>query len=619
MCGIVGYVGEKQCSNILLEGLRRLEYRGYDSAGIAMIEDNDLVVHKCKGRVDDLENKLNDHTLKGSCGISHTRWATHGEPSDENSHPHTNDFEDLALVHNGVIENYQLIKDKLISEGHKFSSHTDSEVLAHLISNNYKKLKSQEATDSLKTMRKAIKQSLLEIKGTYGIALIHKDFPDYIFGARLGSPLVLGIGKNENLLSSDASALIRHTKQVVYLNDYEMIVADKNNFEVYSLKGKRTSVSVKELDLTEDKIELGDYEHFMLKEIFEQPEALRNTLRGRLSHEDSSVVLGGLNMTSKEMRHIERVILCGCGTAYHSALVGEYIIESLARIPCEVEIASELRYRNFPLIRDTLMFVASQSGETIDSLAALREGQRKGVRVLGICNNVASTIARESDGGVYLHSGPEIGVAATKTFTSQLCVMTLIGLLFGRIHHLSNAEGIRFIKDIEKIPDQIRNILKQSDKIKKIAQKYVDSKGILFFGRLANYPIALEASLKLKEITYIHSSGYSSAELKHGIIALIDKDTPSVFIAPNDSVYEKNLSNIQEVKSRKGRVLVVTTEGKNELEKIADDVIYIPQCNELLSPLLTIIPLQLFAYHMAVILGKDVDKPRNLAKSVTVE
>jgi glucosamine--fructose-6-phosphate aminotransferase (isomerizing) len=464
-----------------------------------------------------------------------------------------------------------------------------------------------------------VQSALTRVKGTYGIAVIHTDAPDVIVGARLGSPLVIGLGDDEHFLASDVSAIVAHTKDVVYLNDYDVVTIRKGGFDVKHLEGGVASVQVSRVDFTEADAEIGDFPHFMLKEIYEQPQSIQNALRGRLSRDEATAILGGLQMSPHELRGIDRIILAGCGTAYHAAMVGEYLIESLARVPTEVEIASEFRYRNVPTDRNTLQFVVSQSGETIDTLAALREAKRKGIKVLGIVNNVASTIARECDGGIYIHAGPEIGVAATKSFTSQVAVMTLLSLLLGRIRNLSSTDGLELIEEMEAIPDKITAILKQADHIKEIANKYAHVEGMLFMGRQMNYPVAMEGALKMKEISYIYASGHPSAELKHGVIALVKPELPSVFIAPHDAVFEKNISNIEEVKARKGPVIAVATEGHPGIEKVADDVIYIPRCPSVLSPLLTVIPLQLLSYYVAVARGCDVDKPRNLAKSVTVE
>ena len=616
MCGIVGYIGKRQASPILLDGLRRLEYRGYDSSGMALQNGQGLQILRRAGRIENLRQLVAEKCPTSLAGISHTRWATHGAPTDENAHPHSDQSGKLALVHNGVIENYQPLRDGLKNDGHTFASETDTEVLAHLIGHYYD-LGNGEAP--VKKLVSAVQQALTRVKGTYGIAVIHTDCPEVIVGARLGSPLVVGLGTDEHFLASDVSAIVAHTKEVIYLNDYDVVCITKDSFDVQSLEGGVAKVKVSTVDFTEAEAEKGEYPHFMLKEIFEQPQSLRNAIRGRLSRDEATAVLGGLQMTPQQLRQVDRIILSACGTACHAGMVGEYLIETLARIPTEVEIASEFRYRNVPTTKDTLQFVISQSGETIDTLAALREAKRKGIKTLGIVNNVASTIARETDGGIYIHAGPEIGVAATKSFTSQVAVLTLLSLLLGRIHHLSSTDGMEMIDELEAIPDKISEILKQAPHIKAIAEKYAHVDGMLFMGRLINYPVALEGALKMKEISYIYASGHPSAELKHGVIALVKPELPSVFIAPHDAVFEKNISNIEEVKARKGPVIAVATEGHPNIEKVADDVIYVPRCPSTLSPLLTAIPLQLLAYYVALARGCDVDKPRNLAKSVTVE
>jgi glucosamine--fructose-6-phosphate aminotransferase (isomerizing) len=616
MCGIVGYIGHNNCVPILLDGLRRLEYRGYDSAGLVVLRDGTLEVRKRVGRIASLAELLKESPTEGQLGISHTRWATHGGVTDANAHPHFDKSGRLALVHNGVIENYSLLRDQLISEGHTFHSQTDTEVLAHLVGKHYD---AAHGTPSADRLINALRKALREVVGTYGIGLVHLDLPDVMLGARRGSPLVVGLGKGENFLASDVSAIVAHTREAVYLKDYDIAALGRDSFEITSLLGGASGFEVSKVEFSEKDVDKGTYPHYMLKEIYEQPATITDALRGRLSHEEATAKLGGLEMTNAELRAVERIVLTGCGTAAHAGLVGEYLIEQLAHVPAEVEFASEFRYRNMPLPKDTLVFVISQSGETADSLAALRESQRKGHRTLGICNNVASTIGRETDGGVYMHAGPEIGVAATKSFTSQVSILTLISLLLGRIRHLGTTDGLRIVEELEAIPDKVRHILAQNDRIKEIAQKYSHAQAMMFLGRQFNYPIALEGALKMKEISYIHASGHPSAELKHGIIALITPEVPSVVIAPEDGVFEKNVSNIEEVKARKGPVIAIGTEGCTQLERLCDDVIFIPPCPDYLSPLLTVIPLQLLAYHTAVHLGCDVDKPRNLAKSVTVE
>lgn len=623
MCGIVGYIGSQQALPILLEGLKRLEYRGYDSAGVALLHDGGLDIRKKAGRIGDLSSHLKPSPPKGSTGISHTRWATHGGVTDANAHPHCDASGRLCLVHNGVIENYAPLRAQLVGEGHAFTSQTDTEVLAHLVGHELEKLLRREGqqTPNRPALLEALRRALRQIVGTYGIALVHADVPDTILGARRGSPLVLGVGKGEHFLASDVSAIVNHTRDAVYLKDFDLVCLGAEGFEISSLAGNPddpAAYEIQRVDFDSKDVEKGEYPHFMLKEIFEQPDTIRDAMRGRLSNEEATAKLGGLNMSAAELRSIERVVFTGCGTAAHAGMVGEYLVEQLALIPAEVEFASEFRYRNLPLPKDTLVFALSQSGETADTLAALRESQRKGIRTLGICNNVASTIARESDGGVYMHAGPEIGVAATKSFTSQCTVLTLVALLLGRIRHLSSGQGLEILRELELLPEKVRQILALDAQIRAIAMKYANAQSMMFLGRKFNYPVALEGALKMKEISYIHASGHPSAELKHGIIALITPEVPSVFIAPEDSVFEKNLSNIEEVKARKGPVIGIGTEG-SRLADVCDDAILIPDCPDYLSPILTSIPLQLLAYHTAVTRGCDVDKPRNLAKSVTVE
>ncbi len=616
MCGIVGYIGKNPAVPVLLDGLRRLEYRGYDSAGVATITGGAIETRKRIGRIANLAALLHDSPLAGATGISHTRWATHGGVTDENAHPHLDESGRLAICHNGVIENYSTLRDQLITEGHIFTGQTDTEVLAHLIGKHYYALKTPHGKGRLV---EALREALSHVVGTYGIVLMHADVPEAIVGARRGSPLVLGVGKGENFFASDVSAIVAHTREAVYLKDFDIAVIGRDEFEITSLLGGASGFEVTKVEFSAEDVSKGDYPHYMRKEIFEQPETIRDAMRGRLSKEEATAKLGGLGMTPGELRDIDRIIITGCGTAAHAAMCGEYIIEALAHVPVEVEFASEFRYRQLPLPKNTLVFCMSQSGETADTLAALREAKRKGLRTLGICNNVASTVARESDGGVYMHAGPEIGVAATKSFTSQVTILTLIALLLGRIRHLSTTEGLAIIQELEALPDKVRAILKQDDHIKAIAQKYAKTTAMMFLGRQFNYPVAIEGALKMKEISYIHASGHPSAELKHGIIALITPEVPTVVIAPEDSVLEKNISNIEEVRARKGPIIAIGTEGCEKLMRVADDFIGIPHCPDYLSPILTSIPLQLLAYHTAVALGCDVDKPRNLAKSVTVE
>src|SRR5881397_1777388 len=618
MCGIVGYVGRSEAAPILLDGLRRLEYRGYDSAGVAIVNGKQIETRKCAGRIANLAKLMTEKPPSGQYGISHTRWATHGKVTDENAHPHFDQSGKIALVHNGVIENYAALREQLEREGgHQFTSDTDTEVLAHLIGSIYEQL---DGADSKARLVNATRAALKQVIGTYGIALVHSDIKEFMVGARRGSPLVLGVGKDENFLASDVSAIVAHTRDAVYLNDFDLVALERDKFEILSIEGAVGQHAVSKVEFSAEDIKKGDYPHYMLKEICEQPDTVRDAMRGRLTYEECTAKLGGLNMTPPELRDVARVVLTGCGTALHAGRVGEYLIERLANIPVEVEFASAYRHRNTPMTERTLVFAISQSGETADTLGALRESRRKGYRTLGICNNVASTIARESDGGVYMHAGPEIGVAATKSFTSQIAILILIGLLFGRMRQLSTAQGKRIIDALEALPGHIEQVLKLSDQVKAIAKKYVDVSGMLFFGRKFNYPIALEGALKMKEITYLFAEGHPTAELKHGIIALVRPDLPSIFIAPDDAVFSKNLNNIEQVKARKGPIIAVTSGNcAKHLEGIANEIIVLPEAPDYVMPILNVVPLQLLAYHLAVELGRDVDKPRNLAKSVTVE
>jgi len=599
---------------LLLEGLRRLEYRGYDSSGLAVLNGQGLEIVKKVGRIAQLEGALASHPLHGTLGISHTRWATHGKPTNLNAHPHTDGSGKLAIVHNGVIENYGVLKKKLSEKGCTFKTDTDTEVLAVLIGFHFDTL--DAAMEN--RLEVAVMEALREVTGTYGLVAIHHDQPGLMVGARRGSPLVLGIGPHEHFLASDVSAIAMHTQTVAHLRDFDVVTIDRSGYRLKSLSQNKTGLEISTIDYQKGADELGDFPHFMLKEIFEQVQSVQNAVRGRLNSEECTAQLGGLNLSPQDLRDIDRVLIVGCGTAMHAGLVGQYIIESLAHLPVQVDYASEFRLRNSPLDRRTLVVAVSQSGETEDTLGALREARRKGHRVLGICNNVASTLARETDGGVYMYAGPEVSVAATKSFTSQVVICLLMGLLFGRMRYLSATQGREIIDAVEALPDQITQILKQSDKIRAVAEKYHRAQSMLFFGRQMNYGVALEGALKLKEISYIHAEGHPTAELKHGVIALVDEETPSIFITPRDGVYDKNINNVQQIKARKGPVIAVATEGDEDILTQADDVFYIPAAPEYTTPILAVIPLQLFAYHMAVLLGKDVDKPRNLAKSVTV-
>ena len=624
MCGIVGYVGKQQAAPLILEGLRRLEYRGYDSAGISVLRDKGVHTLKKKGKIDEgLAKLLDAKPLLGVIGVGHTRWATHGPPCDENSHPHYDESGRIAVVHNGVIENYDRLKERF--KGHTFKSSTDTEVLAHLIGEHYEKVLAQEATGHPLTktdthpLAQAVMNALREVIGAYGIAVVCSDYPDVMVGARRGSPLIVGVGKGENFLASDATAIASHTREVIYLNDYDVVTLTADRFIVANLGNDTAKVQISKLEFDAEAAERGSYPHFMLKEIFEQPRTVENAMRGRIDFDEATSKFGGLNMTLAELREVDHIVIPACGTSWHAALIGEYLFEEFAHIPTEIEYASEFRYRNAPIEKHTLVLVITQSGETADTLAGLRESKRRGHKVLAICNVVGSTIARESDGGIYLHAGPEIGVASTKAFTSQVTVLTLLALLMGRIRMLSSSRGTQILRALEAIPKQIESILAQNEAIRRIALKYASSEDFFFLGRQYNFPAALEGALKLKEISYIHAEGYPAAEMKHGPIAMIDEKTPTVFIIPNDSLYEKTFSNLEEIKARKGPIIAIATEGNDRISKKVDDVIFIPPTIEPLNPLLAAIPLQLLAYHIAVARGCDVDKPRNLAKSVTVE
>lgn len=609
MCGIVGYIGKQKALPILLEGLRRLEYRGYDSAGAAVMEKNKITVFKSMGRVSELESKIGNVDIMANIGIAHTRWATHGKPSDKNSHPHGDCQKNIWLVHNGIIENYQDLKKILAKKGHKFQSETDSEIIAHLIEEFNKKL------DFKNSVLKALKL----IKGTYGLAIINKKEPGKIIVVRAGSPLLIGIGKEEHIIASDASAIVRHTDRVVYLDDGEIAILEKDNYEIINIKNKIVDKEISKLDWTIEKAQKGGFDHFMLKEIYEQPEAIRNATRGRLVVSEGMAKLGGLRDVEKRLRKIEKIIIVSCGTSYNAGLVGKYMLEEYAGIPTEVEFASEFRYRK-PIVNEkTAVLAISQSGETADTLAAVREAKNKGALTLGIVNTVGSTIARETDAGVYNHAGPEIAVASTKAFTSQLSVLTLMTIMLGRQREMSFIMGKRIASELEKMPALIEKLLDKKNDFKKIAKKYLSFENFLYLGRKYNVPVAFEGALKIKEISYVNANGFPTGEMKHGIIALIDEKFPTVIVCPKDSVYEKNISGMQEIKSRGGKIIAIATEGDLSIKKIADDVIYIPKTLEMLTPLLSVVPLQLLAYYCAALKGLDVDKPRNLAKSVTVE
>jgi glucosamine--fructose-6-phosphate aminotransferase (isomerizing) len=609
MCGIIGYVGRQTAEPILIEGLRRLEYRGYDSAGLATLTGSQLHLRKKAGRITELAEHCRSRPAPGSIGISHTRWATHGPATDSNAHPHLSADGNIAVVHNGVIENYAALKRQLQAEGVRFRSDTDSEVIAQLIARNL------EGDDLLA----AVQRVLPLLKGTYGLAVVSPSHPDRIVGARLGSPLVLGIGHGEYFLASDPTALVGNTEKVVYLQDRQLCLLTTDNWQLLDMESGPIEARVHDLDWEAGDADKGVFDHYMLKEIYEQPEALENAMRGRLSDADASAHFGGLNLDAQKLRRAERLILTACGTSYHAALVGEYLFEEFARIPVEVEYASEFRYRNPPMERNTIVLAITQSGETADTLAALRESKRKGHSTLALCNVVGSTIAREADGGVYLHAGPEIGVASTKAFTSQVTVLAMLALYFGRIRHLSALQGARMIRELKALPDIIRKTLHCHDAAKAVAAKYFQARNALYLGRQYLFPVALEGALKLKEISYIHAEGYPAAEMKHGPIALVDADTPSVFLIPRSAVFDKVMSNLEEIKARGGPVIAIACAGDEEVAALADDIICVPEVSDWLQPVVTAVPLQLLAYHIALLRGCDVDKPRNLAKSVTVE
>lgn len=610
MCGIVGYIGTKQAAPLIVQGLKRLEYRGYDSAGVCLLADGGIRIEKKAGRVMDLERAVDMDQLHGTVGVGHTRWATHGVPNDANAHPHTDQSGTIALVHNGIIENYLTIKKKLLNAGYTFRSDTDSEVLAVFIGMLY---------ETLQDLEQAVRTALAEVEGTFGIVVISTHDPDMIIAARRGSPLILGIGNGEYLVASDAAAVIAHTRQVVYLNENEMAILRRDGFQTKTIANIDTHSVVEEIAFELEQIEKGGFEHFMLKEIYEQPITFRDGFRGRLQTEEGTVKLGGLAAVREKLQSAKRIIITACGTSWHAALVGEYLIEALARVPVEVEYASEFRYRNPIISSDDVVIAISQSGETADTLAAIREAKLKGATVIGMVNVVGSTIARETDAGVYLHAGPEIGVASTKAFTSQLCVLTQFALYMGRMRGLSAEEGKRIAQELERIPEYISMILERADDVKAIAHAYAHASNFLYLGRGYNFPAALEGALKLKEISYIHAEGYPAAEMKHGPIALIDENMPVVFIAPHDEIYDKIVSNIEEVRARNGRVIAIADDEDTYIENVANHVLRVPRTLPILTPILASIPLQLLAYYIAVERGCNVDMPRNLAKSVTVE
>ncbi|GAC1464156.1 MAG: glutamine--fructose-6-phosphate transaminase (isomerizing) [Isosphaeraceae bacterium] len=611
MCGIVGYTGGQEASPILVAGLRRLEYRGYDSAGVATLDDQRLVVRKKAGRVRVLEESLEHDAAPGTCGISHTRWATHGPANDRNAHPHLGGHHgEVAVVHNGVIENYGVLRSELEALGYVFLSQTDTEVIAHLVAREL-----NEAGD----LFAAVQRVLPRLEGTYGLAVISPKCPGEVIGARLGSTLVVGLGEGEHYLSSDPVAIAPHTARVAFLQDGEVVRLTSNHFEIRHQEQGSITPRIDRIDWKPDVGELDGHAHYMLKEIREQPDTLRNTCRGRLHRAEATARLGGLNLSDRQLRRARRVVLAACGTSWHAALVGEYLIERLAHLPVEVEYASEFRYRNAPLDDRTIVFVLSQSGETADTLGALREAKRRGHPTLAIVNTVGSTIAREADGGVYLHAGLEVGVASTKAFSAQVLVLTLLALYLGRLRNLSFADGLAALDAIDALPQTIGEVLATEPRIAEAAECFTTARSALFLGRDLHFPVALEGALKLKEISYIHAEGYPTAEMKHGPIALIDRETPTVFVAPRGSLHAKTLSNIEEVKARNGLAIAVGTEGDQTLETLADVFLPIADVPLIVQPILAVVPLQLLAYHVARLRGCDIDKPRNLAKSVTVE
>jgi glucosamine--fructose-6-phosphate aminotransferase (isomerizing) len=608
MCGIIGYTGRRAAVPFIIQGLKRLEYRGYDSAGLAVVRDGKLKIDKTAGKIAALESRLSADNHTGTLALGHTRWATHGAPTDANAHPHTDADGTIAIVHNGIVENASALREWLVERGCQFRSETDSEILVHLIRELYK--------DSLEA---AVAAALRRVEGTYGIGVISTLEPDKLVVARSGSPLLLGLGDGENFVASDAAAVVQHTRSVVYLDDGEVAVLTPDEYHIIDLDTTRVEKSVSVVDWDLDTIERGGHPHFMIKEIFDQPDAITDTMRGRLLEDEGSARLGGINMTDEELLAYDRIVITACGTSWHAALIGEYMLEDLARIPTEVEYASEFRYRAPLVDARTLVIGISQSGETADTLAALREAKKRGARTLGFVNSVGSSIAREVDSGTYIHAGPEIGVASTKAFTCQVVALSLLTLRLGRLRSMSVLQGREMVKALSRLPEQVREVLQRAEEIEALAESYALAQNALFLGRGYNFPVALEGALKLKEISYIHAEGYPAAEMKHGPIALIDAMMPVICVAPSDAVYHKIVSNVQEVKARQARVFAVVTEGDEEITRLADHTVTIPKTVDSLTPVLSVIPLQLLAYYVAVRRGCDVDQPRNLAKSVTVE
>ncbi|HMZ99419.1 MAG TPA: glutamine--fructose-6-phosphate transaminase (isomerizing) [Ferruginibacter sp.] len=612
MCGIVGYTGPKEAYPIVITGLKRLEYRGYDSTGVALLDGNDLKVYKKKGRVSELEQTIFGKNLHAHCGIGHTRWATHGEPSDRNAHPHVSASGKLAMIHNGIIENYAQLKQELTNKGYKFTSDTDTEVLLNFIED----IRENNQCD----LEEAVRVALKRVTGAYVILLLDADHPDTIVAARKGSPLVIGVGKGEHFLGSDASPMLEYTKDVVYVNDYELAIVTPDELILKNLGNEKITPFVTKLDIELAAIEKGGYDHFMLKEIFEQPSTIHDCLRGRLDAGAGTITMSGIENNIEHFKKAQRIIMVACGTSWHAALLAEYIIEELCRIPVEVEYASEFRYRNPIINKGDIIVAISQSGETADTLVAIEQAKKNGAIIFGIVNVVGSSIARISDGGAYTHAGPEIGVASTKAFTGQLAVLAMMALKVAREKGTISDERYRkLLYELESVPEKVSVVLKSAEMVKKIAEKYKGAGDALFLGRGYNFPIALEGALKLKEISYIHAEGYPAAEMKHGPIALVDEKLPVIFIATKDSYHEKIVSNIQEIKARKGKVIAIVTEGDDVIPGMADDVFYVPAADEIIAPMLSTIPLQLLSYYVGIAKGVDVDKPRNLAKSVTVE
>jgi glucosamine--fructose-6-phosphate aminotransferase (isomerizing) len=608
MCGIVCYVGQKEAKPILIEGLKRLEYRGYDSAGLAVQDGTKIDFYRAVGKIAELERKIGEIPIRGTCGIAHTRWATHGEPTEVNAHPHRDQNENVFVIHNGIIENFFSLKKKLEKNGVLFRSDTDTEVLAHLIALNF---------DG--NLKEAVRKTMSQVEGTFGIAVVHRHVPDEIVVARRGSPLVIGVGEDGNFAASDVSAMVRYTNKVVHLNENELATLTGSNFSIYTAQAAAVTRATETVEWQPEDAELNGFPHFMLKEIYEQPETIRNAMRGRLELGEGVSKLGGIMPVWDQFKDCRHIVIVACGTSFHAGSVGRYVFERLTEVDVEVEIASEFRYRKLNFPPNTFIIAMSQSGETADTLAAIKEARRKGARLLGIVNVVGSSISRETDAGVYNHAGPEIGVASTKIFISQLTILTLIALLIGRHQKLSLTEGVEIIKALSELPEQVRTVLSQDNHIQAIAEKYSKCSNWLFLGRKYQYPIALEGALKLKEISYIHAEGYAAGEMKHGPIALINPQMPTVALVPRDSMYEKMISNIQEIKSRRGPVIAIATEGDTRIREMVDEVIEVPQTLEFLYPILTVVPCQLIAYYCARFLNRDIDKPRNLAKSVTVE